>query len=269
MMSAYLILVGWWINATVSQGVIQKTWLMTGNDSYRKYQCSTTPVGMFSPIFCSHLCCLQNRCIGMFFNELSSECLIINATEKSEPCSDLNWANWTPYRKNKGSIDTCSDYLMFSGNYAYRKMNWDGSTNGPTADLYYTPTTSDEVGGYTFVSGHTDDYIYVIFDDTMSVRGVATQGRWRNESFESCCDERVTAYRIHYSVDCMADWTFVWIDNYRIFEANVIPDAGNEVVENMFDAPVTGKCFAMYPVDFHVRNVIRWDLIGCGIVISP
>lgn len=48
-----------------------------------------------------------------------------------------------------------------------------------------------------------------------------------------------------------------------MFEANVIPDAGNEVIINLFEQPVFGKCFAFYPMSSYGQPIARWDLIGC------
>ncbi|XP_053400837.1 uncharacterized protein LOC128557478 [Mercenaria mercenaria] len=97
------------------------------------------------------------------------------------------------------------------------------------------------------------------------VRGIVTQGRWRNVTLDGCCDERVTSFKINWSDDCDIAWVFTAADNARVFEANVIPDAGNEVVVNLFLEPVVGKCFALYVENFNIKPVLRWDVIGCEI----
>jgi hypothetical protein len=45
----------------------------------------------------------------------------------------------------------------------------------------------------------------------------------------------------------------------------VIPDAGNEIVVNVFQTPVEVRFLALFPADNHGQKIIRYDVIGCEI----
>jgi hypothetical protein len=45
----------------------------------------------------------------------------------------------------------------------------------------------------------------------------------------------------------------------------VIPDAGNEIVINMFQTPLEVKALAFFPEGYHGQKIIRYNVIGCEI----
>jgi hypothetical protein len=57
----------------------------------------------------------------------------------------------------------------------------------------------------------------------------------------------------------------IYFISFQLFEGNVIPDAGNEVVVNVYQTPVEVKCIAVFPADYHEQKIIRFDVIGCEI----
>lgn len=54
------------------------------------------------------------RCIGVFHDQHSSVCMLINATEKKEVCDNLNWSTWRAYKKQIGISFPFSAVSVFS-----------------------------------------------------------------------------------------------------------------------------------------------------------
>ncbi|XP_060575020.1 uncharacterized protein LOC132732555 [Ruditapes philippinarum] len=216
---------------------------MTPFDAYRKFKCVKSSVMTLPFNVCAMKCCLQHRCIGLYHKEASDECYLINATEKEENCADLDWNSWKAYKKTK-DLGGCSQYLL-------------GNKKVP-ARLNFVPSDNDDIGGFNV----TGKYKYTELSKLSRVRGFATQGRWRNETVDSCCDERVTYFYIYYSTD-YKKW--FWADKKARFEANVIPDAGNEIVFNVFQTPVEARYLKLYPADHHGQKIVRFNVIGCDL----
>ncbi|XP_060575001.1 lactadherin-like [Ruditapes philippinarum] len=219
-------------------------WL-TPNDSYRKYKCVKSSVLAIPFMVCSLKCCLEHRCIGLYFKEISEECYLINSIVKEENCPDLDWNSWKAYKKQK-VLGECVQYLGLAVNQYTPEQT----------QLNFVPGGNGDIGGHIVVGVYT----HIVLRKFSRVRGFAIQGRWRNESLESCCDDRVTYYNLHASVDC---YNWIWADNKTNFEANVIPDAGNEAVVNLFQTPFDVACLSLYPTSHHGERIVRFDMIGC------
>ncbi|XP_060575022.1 uncharacterized protein LOC132732558 [Ruditapes philippinarum] len=230
------------VQAVIMSNNMKACWI-TPFDLYRKFKCVKSSVMTLPFNVCAMQCCLQHRCIGLYHTNASDECYLINAIEKEENCADLDWTSWKAYKKTK-DLGECSQYLLMKKNHRSR--------------LNFVPSDNDGIGGINV----TGKYAYFTLPNFSKVRGFAIQGRWRNGTFDSCCDERVTSVYIHQSADCNK---WVWADKKALFEGNVIPDAGNEVVVNVYQTPVEVKCIAVFPADYHEQKIIRFDVIGCEI----
>ncbi|XP_060575000.1 uncharacterized protein LOC132732542 [Ruditapes philippinarum] len=197
--------------AVIESHDIKACWI-TPSESYRKYKCVKSNITILPFNVCAITCCLQHRCIGLYHKDTSDECYLINAIEKEENCADLDWNSWKAYMKTK-DLGGCSQYLLVN-------------KKGP-ARLNFVPSDNDGIGGINV----TGSYAFIGVPKLSRVRGFAIQGRWRNETFDSCCDERVTYFYIFCSTN-YKNW--FWADKKARFEGNVIPDAGNEIVINVF-----------------------------------
>lgn len=68
----------------------------------------------------------------------------------------------------------------------------------------------------------------------------------------------------HFTVKEICSCSFIYV--FQMFEGNVIPDAGNEIVVNFFERPITTSYIIIYEFynnAHHLSPTIRFDFIGC------
>ncbi|XP_052812474.1 probable carboxypeptidase X1 [Mya arenaria] len=137
-------------------------------------------------------------------------------------------------------------------------------TNG---SRLHSVTTSSRVGAWVAGTADTNQYIQVQFNCPNHVIGVAMQGRPGPDPNSyvgvGCCYQRVTAYKLLYSGDCV---------NYLTIRdssgSDVILDGNTDqetVVTSMLPSPVTALCVRINPVTWFGGYIsLRFDILGCS-----
>ncbi|WAR09961.1 HMCT-like protein [Mya arenaria] len=128
--------------------------------------------------------------------------------------------------------------------------------------------TSSHVGAWKAGKNDTNQYIQVQFNCPNHVIGVAMQGRPVSTDPNAivgvdCCYQRVTAYKLLYSGDCV---NFLTIRDSGgsdvIFDGNTDQDT---VVTSMLPSPVTALCVRINPVTWFGGYIsLRFDILGCS-----
>ncbi|XP_053400549.1 uncharacterized protein LOC123558958 [Mercenaria mercenaria] len=136
---------GCWVVLAAIQAENPRACLMMPDDSYRKYQCVKDYAGIMPLMACLLKCCSQHRCIGIFHKNSSTECFLINATEKSASCLDMDWNSWTAYKKQK-DLGTCGAHLMDTVGYTSLANNEDEDAEQSRLDT--VPFGENEIGGF-------------------------------------------------------------------------------------------------------------------------
>ncbi|WAR27433.1 HMCT-like protein [Mya arenaria] len=128
--------------------------------------------------------------------------------------------------------------------------------------------TNSHVGAWQAGKNDTNQYIQVRFNCPNHVIGVAMQGRPINTDPNSivavgCCYERVTAYKLHYSGDCV---NFLTIRDSSGSDVILNGNTDQEtVVTSMLPSPVTSLGVRINPVTWFDDYIsMRFDILGCS-----
>ncbi|KAK3100720.1 hypothetical protein FSP39_024244 [Pinctada imbricata] len=153
--------------------------------------------------------------------------------------------------------ESCVPTALISGNYSL--LDDSKLTSSSSLDNGHQAANSriyqGSRGGWSAATTNNGEYIQVTFYDLVIIKGIVTMGR-------SDADEYVTQYKIRYQYDTFSKW--VWYEQppgtIKVFTGN--SDISNAVTNSLM-FPIESKSIRLYPVQWHNKMSLRWDVMGC------
>ncbi|OWF47671.1 uncharacterized protein LOC110454060 isoform X2 [Mizuhopecten yessoensis] len=222
----------------------------------------------------------ENPCPGVSkYLDLQYDCDPIPTTSTTTTTTTTTVAPVTQQTTTpQGAPQVCHEYLVsgmrgIPDNKLTASSTWSNKTNDdhkPHRSRLFTTAVDYANGTYlrgAWSAGVNDknQYIQAELAKVSTVRGMVTQGQNVNPK-DNCCSQKVSSYRVGYSVD---GTTWVMVKNGpndMIFPGNTDQDTP---VTNMLPCPVIAKYIRLYPVKWDKHISLRWDAIGCPTDASP
>ncbi|KAK3107420.1 hypothetical protein FSP39_014196 [Pinctada imbricata] len=221
--------------------------------------------------------------------DIQYDCVIVTTTTTTTMATTTAKKQQQPQQNTHSQIaspnangpQVCHEYLVSGKNGVDNsKMTATSTWTNATANMDHAPyrarlyNPAQRLQNGTYVSGgwsskdnDKHQYIQAQLKSFSTIRGVITQGRNVNPQ-DGCCKEKVTKYKVSYSVD---GTTYKTVKDGNGNDIVYIGNTKDEEtpVTNMFGCPIIAKFVRILPMEWTAHISLRFDLIGCQVTTDP